>query len=101
MSYPRSPLVCSGILGLGAILLFYLYLMLSVAHVEADNSTFQESALSDCIERYRPLVNVVNVDVLLANQVEQQVERPVINLTDHDREWKGRVDVLPTLLRRT
>ena len=30
--------------------------------------------------------NVVDVDVLLANQVEQQVERTFVDLADHDGE---------------
>lgn len=63
MSQTRSPLVYGGILGLGVILLFYLYLMYGVAHIEVGNSNFQESAISDCIERYRSLVNVATVDV--------------------------------------
>jgi hypothetical protein len=63
MSERHSPLVYGGMVGLGVILLFYLYLMFSVAHVEADNSNFQERALSDCIEKYRPLASVVPVDV--------------------------------------
>ncbi len=32
--------------------------------------------------------NVVDVDVLLANQVQQQVERPVIHLAHHHRKWR-------------
>ncbi len=63
MSHGRSPLVYGITLGLGVILLFYLYLMYGVAHVEVGNSSFQESAVSDCIERYRSLVSVPTVDV--------------------------------------
>jgi hypothetical protein len=63
MAFTRSPLVYGGILGVGVILLFLLYLMVSVAHVETHNSNFHEGALSDCIEKYRPLVSVRNVDV--------------------------------------
>ena len=32
--------------------------------------------------------DVVDVDVLLANEVEQQVERSVVHLVDHDREGR-------------
>jgi hypothetical protein len=63
MPHARSPLIYGGTLGLGVILLFYLYLMYGVAHVEVGNSNFQESAVSDCIERYRSLVSVPTVDV--------------------------------------
>ena len=37
--------------------------------------------------------NVVDVDVLLANQVEQQIQRPLVNLSHNDRE-RGFVRVL-------
>jgi len=32
--------------------------------------------------------NVINVDVLLAHQVQQQVERAIIDLADADRKWE-------------
>ena len=32
--------------------------------------------------------NVVDVNVLLADQVEQQVERPFIDFAERDSEWK-------------
>jgi len=32
--------------------------------------------------------NVVDVDVLLANEVKQQVERAIVYLTDKDREGR-------------
>jgi len=30
--------------------------------------------------------NVIDIDVLLANEIEQQVEGTVIDVADHDRE---------------
>jgi hypothetical protein len=63
MSYYRTPAIFGGILALGVILIFFLYLIFGVAHVEADNSNLQGSALSDCIEKYKHLTGAATLDV--------------------------------------
>jgi len=45
--------------------------------------------------------NVVDVDVLLADQVQQQVERAVIHLAHKHRKWRLFSFLLPRLLPRS
>jgi hypothetical protein len=52
MSPSRKALLYSAFLAVGAILIFFIYLMIGVARVEVADSNFQDTALGDCIDKY-------------------------------------------------
>jgi hypothetical protein len=64
MSYSRKLSLFGGALALGVILIFFLYLILGVAHVEADNNS-QDSSLSTCIQKYKAAVGEATPNVSL------------------------------------
>jgi hypothetical protein len=62
MEIPRIPVVV-GTISLAILLIFFLYLIVGLARVETDGSNVDGKAVSACIEKLTPVVNVANMNV--------------------------------------